>query len=282
MEEIANNVFIETEFPGVVLAAIKLREGIIAMDAPFRREDQKEWHSHLVSLDGGRNRLLVNLDTHMDRTVGASALDSVVVSHANAVDILEERPASCRSQDIDPGAACEAYDLPSSIRWALPDMTFTDSMFVYWDEQPVILTHHPGAHKAGIWLQYDPEKLLFVGDSVMLNQPPFLQWADLDVWIQELEDILSDSYKGYKIISGRNGVVRKRSIEKRKSVLLKIKDTVDEVVEGKGEVVDLIEQIPQLLKKLNFDKEFSDLYTSRLTWGLEAYYRRHYSDIEST
>jgi len=280
MEEIANNVFIETEYPGVILAAFRLKKGVITVDSPFRKEDQRAWQSFLSELGGNANKLLVMLDSHVDRTLGTRAMESVVVSHANAVDILEERPASCRSQDIDPGAECEAYDLPSSICWALPDMTYTESLLFHWDDQPLILTHHPGAHTAGTWIQYDAENLLFVGDSVMLNQPPFLQWANLEVWIQELEELLSDTFKGYTVISGRNGVVKKRSIERWKNCLLRVKDTVDEIVEGDGEVVDLIKQVPSLLKKMSFDRDFLQLYTSRLTWGLEAYYRRHYLKVE--
>jgi glyoxylase-like metal-dependent hydrolase (beta-lactamase superfamily II) len=282
MEEIANNVFIETKFPGVILVAFKLKEGIITVDAPFRREDQRAWQSRLSVLGDCTNRFLVMLDTHVDRTWGVSAIESVIVSHANAVDILEGRPASCRSQDIDPGAACEAYDLPSNVHWALPDMTYTGSLLIYWDDQPVILTHHPGAHIAATWLQYDAEKLLFVGDSVMVNQPPFLQWANLEIWVEELKALLSDTFAGYTFISGRNGVVRRRAIEKWMNYLINLKDTLDEIAEGDGEVVDLIEQAPNLLKRLSIDRNLSELYKRRLTWGLETYYRRHYSEIKQS
>jgi hypothetical protein len=280
MEEIANNVYIESEFPGVVLAAIKFREVIIMIDAPFRREDQRMWQTCLSDLGDSTKRFLVNLDTHVDRTWGVSAMEAVVVSHANALDILEGRPASCRIQDIEPGAECEAYDLPSNNRWVVPDMSYTQSLLMHWDDRSVILTHHPGVHAAATWVQYDTEKTLFVGDSVMLNQPPFLQYANLPIWVQELEALLSDTFKGYKIVSGRNGVVRKRSIEKWKNFLLKLKDTVDQVAEGNGEVVNMIEQVPNLLEKLSFNRDFSELYTSRLIWGLEAYYRRHYSELK--
>jgi len=280
MEEIANNIFLQTEFPGIVLAVLKLKRGLLLVDSPFRGEDQRKWQSSLLVLSGGGNRLLVMLDTHVDRTIGLRAMESVVVSHENAVDIIQGRLSSCRGEDIDVGAECEVYELPSNLRWMTPDMTYTDSLFIYWDEEPVLLLHRPGAHTAATWLQYDTEKLLFVGDSVMLNQPPFLQWANLDLWIKDLNALLSDTYKGYRIVSGRNGVVRRKSIEKWMNYLTFIKDAVEGIADGDGGVLDLILEVPGLLKKLNFNKSLYNLYNHRLTWGLEAYYRRHYLEKE--
>lgn len=280
MEEIANHIYLETGFPGVVVAALNLPRGLLLVDSPLRGEDQRQWRSNLMALRGTGNMLLVILDAHFDRTLGLRAMDSVVVGQEMAVDIIQGRPSSCRRQDIDAGAECETYDLPGNLRWMIPDMTYTDSLFIHWDDAPVILEHHPGAHTAATWLQYDPEKLLLVGDSIMLNQPPFLQWANLGLWIKELKTLLSDTYRGYTIVSGRNGVVRRKSIEKWMDYLVSIKDAVDETVDKGEGVPDLISKVPGLINKLSFNKNFSELYLHRLTGGLEAYFHRHYIERE--
>jgi glyoxylase-like metal-dependent hydrolase (beta-lactamase superfamily II) len=282
MEEIASNIYIETDFPGVVLAALRLKRGLLIIDSPFRIEDQRVWKSYLSSLGDGVDKLLVMMDTHVDRTLGVYAMGSAVLGHVNAVEILRERPVSCRGQDVDAGGEWEIFEFPDSIHWKVPDMTYSDSLLIYWDDEPVIVKHRPGAHTAGTWVQYETEKILFVGDSVMLNQPPFLQWSTLDVWLEELNDLLSETFRGYQIISGRSGVIKKNSLEKWRNYLVKVKGTLDEAAQEKWEVVDLIAEAPKLLKKLNFDLRFYQVYTDRLTWGLEAYYRQHYLETEKS
>jgi hypothetical protein len=273
MVEIAEDVFLETDFSGVAVAAIKLRQGLVLVDSPFRVEDQRAWRACLTGLGDGLDRMMVILDAHVDRTLGIRAMESIVVGHANTIEIIHGRSSSYRGQGQATGAECEDYELPSSMRWMTPDITYTESFLIHWDEEPVILSHHPGVHTAATWLQYDAKKLLFVGDSVMLNQPPFLEWSNLGVWIDDLNLLLSDEYKGYTVVSSRNGVVKRKSVEKWMSYLVYLKETIDEIVKKNGRIQELIAEVPGLLKKLNINKSMLSLYKSRLTWGLEAYFQ---------
>jgi glyoxylase-like metal-dependent hydrolase (beta-lactamase superfamily II) len=206
-------------------------------------------------------------------------MESVVVGQENGVSILQNRPTSARSQEIDAGADWEPFDLPPNIRWVLPEMTFSRSISIYWGEIPLLLEHHSGSHLAGSWLKLENEKVVFTGDSVVIHQPPFLAFADLDAWVKDLDLLLSDEYKGYKIVSGRSGVVRPRSIEKMRDVLIGIKQVIEVVAAEKGEIEDLLAEVPGLLKPLNFNKSFTQLYHNRLSWGLEQYYKRHYLHV---
>jgi 3-hydroxyisobutyrate dehydrogenase-like beta-hydroxyacid dehydrogenase len=81
MQEIAAHVFIETAYPGVTLAALNTPHGLILVDAPLRGEDTRSWRATLLNMGGGVERLLVNLDAHFDRTLGARAMDCTVVAH---------------------------------------------------------------------------------------------------------------------------------------------------------------------------------------------------------
>ncbi|MCB2209425.1 hypothetical protein KQH62_00905 [bacterium] len=278
MEEIRKQVFIEDGYPGVVLGAVCSKRGIFIVDAPFRTVDQDHWRRALSRLDGdiGKDKMLLMLDTHIDRTLGVRAMESVLVGQENSVTIMENRPTAARSQEIDAGADWEPFDLPPNIRWVLPELTFSQSLSIYWGEIPLLLEHHPGAHIAGSWLKLENEKVVFVGDSVVIHQPPFLAFADLDAWVADFDLLLSDEYKGYKIISGRNGIVRPRSIEKAKDTLLSIKQAVEDVGARGAKIEDLLAEVPSLLKPLRFNSNLTQLYHNRLSWGLEHYYKQHY------
>lgn len=281
MEEIRNQVFIEDGYPGVVVGAVCSDRGLFMVDAPFRAVDQGHWRRALSRLEGaiGKQKMLLLLNTHIDRSLGVRAMESVVVGQQNSVSILENRPTAARSQEIDAGADWEPFDLPSNICWALPELSFSQSLSIYWGDIPLLLEHHPGSHTAGSWLKLENEKVVFVGDSVVIHQPPFLAYADLDAWIADFDLLLSDAYKGYKIVSGRNGVVHPQSIQKARRTLLMIKTTVEDVAAEKGQVEDLLAEVPSLLKPLSFNKNLTQLYHNRLLWGLEHYYKQRYLNV---
>lgn len=278
MEEIANNIYIDRSFPGVVLGVLKLKHGLLMVDSPFRVKDQLSWRAKMVNLGGGVDKLLVMMDTHIDRTLGINAMEYSVLGHKNAVEILKNRSTTARATDIEAGADWEHYELPLNIQWALPDMTYTEEVSIYWDNETINVSHRPGAHWAGSWLIYEAEKVIFVGDSVVLDQPPFFAWSDIDLWLEELAWLQSDSFVGYKIVSGRNGVVRSESIQGLMAFLSKTKKIVEDLAKKDDLMDQIITVVPDLMDEIDCNQALKGLYENRLMWGLTQYIQRHYSD----
>lgn len=277
MEEIAHNVFIENRFRGVVLGAIKVDQGLILIDAPFLHDDIQAWRKTTTALgDDLPNKLLVMLDTHIDRLLGVRAFEMDVLGHQSAIDILTNRTTTIRTQDIDCGAAYTPDELSTTIHWPVPNLSYSDQVRLYWDDEPLLITHQPGVHAAGSWLDFRSQKIVFVGDSVVLHQPPFLAWADLDVWIAELTWLVSDVYKGYKVVSGRSGVVTKRSIDWMLRFLMTVKEVVVDLAHSENRSEGIAAAVPLLLRRMRFDKVYADFYKNRLMWGLDHYLQKHY------
>jgi len=281
MEEIAKNIYIETTYPGVVIAALSLKQGMLLVDAPFRVEDSRAWQAQLVHLRGGAKRYLVMLDTHIDRTLGIHTMGTPVLGHENAVSILNARSTTARGQDIDAGADWEPYELPPSIRWAELDLSYEKDLMIYWDEAPVIISHQPGAHLAGSWVRCETEKIVFVGDSVVLDQPPFLAWSDIDRWLVELAQLKSDQFTDYKIVSGRNGIVTIDDVEAMSDYLQQIQSAVSELAESDQLSEEITAVAPDLLEKLTFNQDLRELYQNRLVWGLQQYIQRHHQETHT-
>jgi glyoxylase-like metal-dependent hydrolase (beta-lactamase superfamily II) len=280
MESISNHTYLETEYPGVALGAVQSEKGLFLVDAPFRMEDQRAWSQDLARLKAGSSRLLVMLDPHIDRTLGVRAMETEVIGQENCVPILRSRPTAFRNRELDAGSDWEPFSLPANLRWALPELTYSDSLEIYWDDLPIILEHHPGSHIAGTWLRVIADSVVFIGDTVVTNQPPFLGYGDLEAWVADLELLLSAEYKGVKIVTSRSAVVRSRSIEKMRNFLEKTRHKMEAFAAHPGEIEDLLKEVPGLLKGLNFNKGLTQRYHNRLAWGLEQYYKRHYLHIE--
>ena len=275
MEEIARNIYIETTYPGVVVAALKLDQGTLLVDAPFQKEDIQAWQAQLAHLKGGVNRYLIMLDTHIDRTLGIHMMGTPVLGHGNAAEILRARSTTARGQDIDAGADWEPYELPASIRWAELNLSYEKEVLIHWNEAPVIVSHQPGAHLAGSWVRFETENVVFVGDSVVLNQPPFLAWSDLDRWLAELDGLTTGHLNDYKIVSGRNGLITIEDVEKMANYLQEIQSVVKGLAASDHLADEITDAAPNLLEKLAFNEDLRDLYQNRLVWGLQQYIQRH-------
>lgn len=278
MEEISNNIFIETGFPGVVLGVISLNRGLVMIDMPFRSNDQQTWLKEVEKLGGSKETMMVMLDTHLDRSLGLQTIEFNVLAHNKATEILRDRPLNIRLREIDSGGDWEFFEVPANLRWPVPDMTYSEQMVIHWDDSPVIVTHQPGVHPAASWVRDVAGKLIFIGDGVVLNQPPFIAWSDLELWMGELSGLLTDEYRGYKIISGRQGLIRRSSIEKMLDYLGVIKSTIEEVSASPDRDLVLTEAVSFLLKKRHFNQEKKENYRNRFEWGLNHYLQRKYPE----
>ncbi len=276
MQEIAEGIYIERNYPGVVLGALRIGSTVVMVDAPLRAQDQQSWRIDVANLGGGADKLLVMLDTHIDRTLGIRAMERRVVGHQRALEILNNRPTTARGQDFDAGADWEPYELPANIRWPVLDLTYSDKMTVYLDDDPVEISHQPGAHVAGSWLRYDSKKVLFVGDSVIIHHPPFFAWSDLDRWLSELDWLTTAFYEDYQIVSGREGVINPAELNRMISFLEKVKAVVAELASGTWSVEAIVDQVPSLLKAFEYQPGVAEMYHNRLVWGIEQYLNRHY------
>jgi glyoxylase-like metal-dependent hydrolase (beta-lactamase superfamily II) len=275
MEEIAYNIFIEKGYPGVVSSVIKLSQGLLIIDAPMRADDRQAWQQTLGDLGGGKGRLMVLLDTHTDRLYGTQMIEFPILAHENTLQIIRELPSTQKVSDRQEASDPDTYDLPQNVRWAVPDLTYTKQVSIHWDETPVVVTHQPGAHLAGSWVRYDPARVIFVGDSVVIKQPPYLECCDLDCWIDELNELCSDVYKGYKIIGGRNGVVQQRSIGKLIKLLSAVKTFVVDAADVDNHEEGLDRFALELLRDIDYDRDLKEHYKSRLVRGLKQLLHRY-------
>jgi glyoxylase-like metal-dependent hydrolase (beta-lactamase superfamily II) len=276
MQEITRKVFIENSYLGVTLGAINLAHGLLLVDAPPRAEDVRSWRASLLNLGGGVDRLLVNLDAHTDRTLGVRAMECTVVAHEKTSAVFRNRPTAFKSQDVETGADWELCNGLGSIRWAPPEITFTTQMVVHWDDQPVILEHHPGPHMGAVWVNVPDERVIFVGDTVLPNQPPFLASGDLPVWIQSLDLLLSPAHMEYLVIGGRTGLVTRDQIKAQMVYLQIVEGRLAELASQKSPPEATTSLIRELLSGFKIPEQRYEQYVQRLKWGLYYYYIRHY------
>jgi cyclase len=275
MREIAHQVYIEDQYPGVILGAISLPHGLIQIDAPPSPEDGRSWRASLLNLSSGVERVLINLDAHPDRTLGVRAMDCTAIAHEKTVQAFRNRPNTFKAQGDETGADWESVAGIGSVRWSLPEISFTNRMTIEWSDLPVILEHHPGPTAGASWVIIPDLKIVFVGDLVIKHQPPFLAFSNLTDWLASL-NLLMTEYKNYTVVSGRSGLVSNAVIQAQSELLLTIESKLETIAQTQGGVDALEALIQPLLATIKGPAERQKPFARRLAYGLRHYYMRRY------
>jgi cyclase len=280
MQEITRGIYYEHIYPGVTLGALVFPMGTLLIDAPLRAEDARAWRNATASLGGNSRRLLINLDSHTDRTLGARAMECTIIAHQKTAQVFRGRPSVFKGQNAETGSEWETQNDSVGTRWAIPDITFSQQLCIQWGQSDVILEHHPGPAAGAIWVIIPQDKIIFVGDCVVPRQPAFLINADIPAWLETL-DILQANYRDYIIVSGRGGPVAFDEIRHEQAHLKHVLDALEGLVQQNAipEATESI--IPSLLTDFKYSTKLADQYTQRLRHGLYQYYTQHYpiSDI---
>jgi glyoxylase-like metal-dependent hydrolase (beta-lactamase superfamily II) len=280
MKQIERGIYYETGYTGVTLGALVFPQGTILIDAPLRAEEARAWRSALHNMGSSGIRFLVNLDAHLDRTLGARALDTTIVAHQKTAQVFRNRPSIFKGQNTESGEEWEASNDVLGNRWAIPDITFTHRMFFQFGGPQVILEHHPGPALGSIWVLVPDARVVFTGDTILLDQPPFLASADLPAWIESLELLLS-TYKDSLLVSGRGGPVAIEAVRAQLKQLKNILKGLERLAKRNAPPEKTEDLIPSLIEDMDMPPKRREHYVQRLRHGLFYYYARRYRPIES-
>jgi glyoxylase-like metal-dependent hydrolase (beta-lactamase superfamily II) len=282
MHEIAPHVFIETEYPGVTLGAIGWERGLILIDVPFRPDDIRLWRSSAVALSHGNDHLLVNLDEHYDRTLGSRQIECVVLGHEKMTQLFKDRPTTFKPQTIETGAEWEMHNSLGSIRWAPPEITFSDQMEIHWNNNILILESHPGPTSAAIWAELPTEQIVFVGDAVVPHAPPFLANANLPEWMETLEELFKPEFRKYTLVSGRGGIITLNDVKNQQKSLEKMAKTIEKFGNEHIDPDEINKVAQHILKNFDVPRDREQQYFLRLRYGLSHYVRKQLGTLVET
>ena len=282
MKKLAEGVYLEDSYPGVLLGAVVSEQGTIMIDAPLRPDDGRAWQNQLRALSKGADRLLVSLDAHPDRTLGTRIMDSAILSHKATSEIFKQRPAVFKGQNDNSGAEWENCSGLSGLRWLHPHLVYTEQVQLHWLASEVLVKHFPGPESGASWLLIPDQKILFVGDAVVMKQPPFLANANLPAWLDTLNMLLSKEYKDYKIISSRGRSVNEKNIRNMRKALSDLHRRLERMSKRRYNPEDTKTLIPKLLTTFESPAKYKLEHTQRLSYGLQRYFQRTYFPSSSS
>lgn len=277
MKKLKDNIYIESNYSGVCVGAFLLPRRTVLVDAPLRPEDGRAWLEDLDKAGANPRRLLVNLDSHPDRSLGAQTLVSqVVITQQETAEHFSNRTAIFKAVKQETGAVWERLEGLNGLRWVKPQLMFEDKIQLRFGGDALSLEFMPGPSLGSSWLIAPASKVVFVGDAVARKQASFLALADIPQWVESLDRLLSKNFKGYRIISGRGGEVNLEDVRNQRRFLKDVESRLERLAKRKAPATGVEKLVPKLMEKYKFPAKVQAMNAQRLSYGLQTYYRKYY------
>lgn len=274
MRRIAPGVYLETKYPGVQLGAVITDDGLFLIDCPARAEDGRDWLATLA--DYGKPRYLALLDSHLDRVLGARNFDFPRVAHDLTLETMSGWSDSFKGSARPIGAEVDSLKRITGVKRAVPELAFADQMLIYLGERQIDLWHRPGPTLGSMWVVFSDAGVVFIGDAVTVAEPPFLGDADIESWLDTLDDLRTPNMRPYKLISSRDGPIKHEHINEMARFLRKIPWRLERLGEKGAPPEDAGALASQLIKDFNIPKARREQVLLRMRVGLTRLYNRLY------
>jgi glyoxylase-like metal-dependent hydrolase (beta-lactamase superfamily II) len=205
MQEIADNVFIETGYDGVNVGAIRTRRGIVAIDAPSYPRQARDWAMRLHTLTPRPVQYTILTDYHGDRILNARWLNAPVIAHEATADKLRSYDKrypqllleSLASRNPENGRELSQTPVENA------SLSFTQFMSLWKGGREIQLFATPGPTAGSIGVYLPDTGVLFAGDTVVTNLPPLMNEANTAVWLNTIDQLKNWPDPIFHLIPGR-------------------------------------------------------------------------------
>jgi len=192
MQELAQGVFLETALRGANVGFVVTDEGVIGIDTPVLPEQAKHWRRGMSRVSGDKPVIyMINTDHHRGHIMGNQFfLPAPVVAHERAWRDMRGYGDNFKQRVIDsfkrePELKAQ-FSLPA-MRIIRPQVTFSKQLTIRKGGREIRLIHI-GGHTAATSVTWLPEeRVLFVGDTIWIDEHPYMAQAGIQAWVDGLE-----------------------------------------------------------------------------------------------
>jgi len=272
MRKITSDVYIENKYPAVYLGLIAIHGEALLVDCPIRLEDGRMWLNQVSEL--GRPRYTALLDHHPDRVIGARDIHMPLVGHQTTSQIMMLKSDSFKGSAHPIGADTDRLKRVTGIGRAIPNLTFTDKMTIRMGAGEVQFWHRPGPTDGAMWVVYQEQGVIFLGDAVVVSEPPFVGDANIDAWLEALEDLRSYMEQSFQLVSSRDGLVARNEINKMARFVRKVRVRMQRLGELRKLDSEIESMVGDLLEDFELVGSRKERARLRLRVGLEDLYQK--------
>lgn len=274
MEEVAPNIYVESDFERVTVGAILTDEGWVCVDAPTYPHEARQWLGSLQAVSPKTLRYLIHTDQHRDRVLcDAEFSVPVLAQQAAAHALLALKPTFIAQAAEELSANDNEFVDIASLRLSPPQVSFTDALHLECGNRTITLESRPGPTAGSLWVILPDERVIFAGDSAIPDRHPYLDGGDTKPWLNLLGDFRRGRYDGWTIIPGRGAMLRDMSrLEPLAEYLRLARRRVNSLCRAGRPRSEVGQIVPELLPLFPFEEEEREEINRRIRVGLETIY----------
>lgn len=235
MQEIATGVFVECEYRGANVGFVVTKEGVVGIDTPVLPEQAMHWRREMFRVSGGKPVLyIINTDHHRGHIMGNQYfLPAPVIAHERAWRDMRGYGDNFKQRVIDSfkrePALQAQFSLPA-MRIVRPQITFSKRLVLRKGGREIRLIHIGGHTMATSIVWFPEESVLFVGDTVWIDEHPYMAQSSAEDWTAGLA--LIKELKPRVIVPGHGEPCGLEQVDYMMAFLRHMQDRVREYYEN--------------------------------------------------
>jgi len=215
MIEVAENIFIENNFPICNLGLIDTGDGLVMVDTPLNPTYALKWRDIIARK--GKLKYVITTEPHGDHCGNSCFFDAVLISHTNSRDILSKSQKEITEfvHSSDPSAT----GLMTKHWVRLADITFDKTIIIHLGKLSFHLLYLPGHTPSNIAVYIPERRVLFAADNIIFHGKTWLHESLPYQWLESLKilsaldvDIVVPGHSGEKMFCGKEYFAEQSSI----------------------------------------------------------------------
>ncbi len=165
-------------------------EGVVLIDTPMLPDDARFWLDEIRRRTDQKILYIINTDHHRGHIIGNQYFPmATIIAHEFAWKNMKSYGDSFHTRLLNlyrnrmPKAAEE---WKHNLRIVEPEITFSGRTILYKGDKEIHLIPVGGHTEATTVVYLPQDQLLFAGDLVVTDRPPFLSQSDTKQWLQAL------------------------------------------------------------------------------------------------
>ena len=276
MQKLAPKVFLENKYIGVNLGLVVTSEGLLLVDSPLHPEEVEEWWK--VVSERGRPKFLILLDSHPDRVLGSRTLKLPAIAQDQTLKTIREWADTFKGNAHPIGAEADLLKRITGVNNAIPEITFSERMVIHMGGKEIIFLHRPGPRPGSMWMVIPDLSVVFVGDTVTIDEPPYVGVSDIEAWLNSLDELRGSDMKSYTLISSCGGRINRKDINHMARFLRKVQSRVEKLNDEKSRNEEMERLAIDLMGDFSIRTMREDLILKRLKTGLLDQSLLHFPD----
>ena len=266
MQKIVPNVYLENKYIGVNLGIVVIGQELLLVDSPLHAEEVKEWFK--VVSERGRPKFLVLLDSHPDRVLGSLNLTLPAIAQDQTLQTIREWADTFKGNAHPIGAEADQLKRITGVNNAISEITFSERMVIHIGGKEIVFLHRPGPRPGSMWMVIPDLSVVFVGDTVTIDEPPYVGVSVLEPWLNSLDELRGSDMKSYALISSYGGRIDRKDINHMARFLRKVQSRVEKLEDGKNRNEEIERSAVDLMGDFSIRPLQKDLILKRLKTGL--------------